>query len=256
MSRLFSLDEFSVHAHPHAKEIYSFAIPRPLKQRDLNIVMPNGYIDMSPRDALHSIGYLSNQNADIILGPEYYLSSLPLDRQSKETIVEILKELTKGKDTLLIPGSMMWGEDDSIKNTAFVISDGKVLLEYDKITLAQSDEMIAGQLGLYPVSGSRKGLFRWNGDPCGIGICADYRELSYNFDGFLDLQFLISGDAYLDVENEYIIVSEGGHLIRCDSKLQKQEIKTKTKDGFITDYHMPSKTDDSGTIHHRNMDFL
>ncbi len=77
---------------------------------------------------------INKYNLDIILGPEWML--MPKERfyskEEKDSLITKLIETTKDKDTLVMPGSMMWFDGSYFYNTTPVISKGNLLGEYYK----------------------------------------------------------------------------------------------------------------------------
>lgn len=138
---------------------------------------------------------------DIFLGPEWLL--LPKENrglyseQEKEEIIGQLAEKAKDRSTLIVPGTIMWYDDDFFYNTTPLISKGKLLGEHHKHEdggdVIQAHEKKCDKK-MYQQW--EKGLFRWKDYAVGIEICADAgklkRFLNDNKLPFPDLYFLVS----------------------------------------------------------------
>jgi len=157
---------------------------------------------------------LSNENYDIIAGPEWGLffrdSNHPrlTNTEQKDDLVKILCGFTENKTQLILPGSMMWlANDTDVYNTVPIVGNGKHLTDYHKRRDGGSVLAVLQGMRREPKLGQRKGFgwkrgsekgkyFRWNKLNCGIEICADanaYSNMRSNrLIPRLDLHFLIS----------------------------------------------------------------
>ncbi|MDP2906994.1 MAG: hypothetical protein Q8O03_03570, partial [Nanoarchaeota archaeon] len=80
------------------------------------------------------INSIHEDKLDIFLGPEWLF--LPKDRlytkEEKENITSKLADTSKERNTLIIPGSIMWFDENKFYNTSLIIAEGRVLGEYNK----------------------------------------------------------------------------------------------------------------------------
>ena len=143
--------------------------------------------------------YIYNYELNIFLGPEWLF--LPKNRlytkKEKEGLIGKLSKKTRGTNTLIIPGSIMWFDNKFFYNTAPIISKGELLGEYHK-KLHGGAVQLAMERGCdkkFFING-KSGLFKWRGYNIGVEICADrgllHKEMVKNKSQFLDLYFLAS----------------------------------------------------------------
>ncbi len=168
---------------------------------------------------------------DILLAPEYsFLSSPFFTSGRKDEIMEKFAGLSSGKDMLLIPGTIVWQDENTsgdksyngvLRNTSPIIYDGKVL-EYDKRDDGGEQNM-ANAFELRAEFGKESGLFEWRGYRCGIEICADHDRLRKDDINDLDLQFLIACGATPGEKN--MVVREGGYFLYCDGDKPEADVK-------------------------------
>lgn len=163
---------------------------------------------------------------DIFLGPEWLF--LPKDRlytkEEKYAISSKLADISKERNTLIIPGSIMWFDEKHFYNTSPIIAEGRVLGEYHKHSdcgsSLRADKRGYGHLGYR--YGNKFERCLWRGYNLGVEICADRGELASFLktrpdEPLLDLYFLVSCGPYLPndvpVKNlRYGLCSNGGNL--------------------------------------------
>lgn len=202
---------------------------------------------------------IRDPNLDILLGPEWLF--VPKDRlytkEEKENLIETLVESSKGTNTLIIPGSIMWHDENFCYNAAPVISNGNLLGEYHKRLDGGTADMARDRKCKKPrFEGKEFGIYLWNGLSIGIEICADKGELQVHLtkkklDDSLDLYFLASCGCNLSKyylppvkESGYALCAEGNgpfsevfQKIRhqtCTSRLEAKE----TIKGFLDVYDL------------------
>ncbi len=157
-------------------------------------------------------GLVASGGQDILVAPEYFFASRPpLDAGARDEIAERLKRASVGKDTLLIPGSIVWHSDGILRNTVPVMCDGKVVMEYEK---RMGEPLIAELFSLAGRAGKTQGAFEWKGYRCGIELCSDHGELKREGITNLDFHFLVSCGR--PPCSEYSVAREGGYLVYCD----------------------------------------
>ena len=191
---------------------------------------------------------IESEKDDIIIAPEFSYSfpDRVMSEKEKKSYVEEIKEATKGKDVLVLPGTFLWyDKEESIHDTAPIISEGEQIKEYHKFTngnmfyfLPEKCEFIYDCPKDKPWNISKKwmnseqgGIFKWNGNKVGVEICSDHysgmlREAEVEKDDF-DLQVVISCGIMLCPES--VAVKKGGYAVYCDGdhKPSTQIIKKK-----------------------------
>jgi len=129
---------------------------------------------------------------DIIVSPEdsFVLPNGPMTEHEKNEHLNDLVNATLNKRVLVIPGTFIWHANGELYNTAYVLSNGKIILEYHKRNNG-GDYEIAAKHNLRFRPGSKPGVFSWNDLRMGVEICYDAGTL--NREGFedLDVIFLI-----------------------------------------------------------------
>ena len=139
--------------------------------------------------------HISKHNLNIFVGPEFLF--MPKDRlyskQEKDAIIQRLAEFTKDKEILLIPGTIMWEDEESFYNTAPVIANGKILGEYHKQTDGHSIKHAKkrGVTKEYHM-GDRFGMYDWGDLKVGVEVCADYGNLRAEQPEGIDLYIIPS----------------------------------------------------------------
>lgn len=160
---------------------------------------------------------------DIIIAPEftYNFSSKVMNEKEKNVYVEEIRKATEGKDVLVFPGTFIWQDDEEgyAHNSAPVIYDGEVLIEYFKRTDGGSSTQ-PDKYKIKWIGGDKRGVFEWKGKKAGIEICLDYekrrlKEVDKIYD--LDFYFLISCGTTL--KSKYLPVKKGGYGINCNGGL-------------------------------------
>jgi len=152
---------------------------------------------------------IHEQDLDIFLGPEWLF--IPKDRlytkEEKDIISSKLAAASKEKNTLIIPGSIMWFDKNLFYNTSPIIAEGKVLGEYHKHFDCGSTFKAKnrGCIDKEYFKGHSFERHKWREYRMSIEICADQGELA-RFLGtrpqepLLDLYFLVSCGPYLRLD--------------------------------------------------------
>lgn len=155
--------------------------------------------------------YINKYSLDIFLGPEFIFSleNRLYNKQEKNSLLKELAGLTKNKGTLIMPGSIMWEDEDYFYNTAPLIFNGRAR-EYHKhrkddysIGFAKAKNCKTKQY----YSGKSGAVYPWRGYTIGIEICVDklYRRLD---------KFLIKKD--MPLLDLYFLVSCGVKISHAD----------------------------------------
>jgi len=210
------------------------------KKLRAGIVVKKTYADETYQKNLvdNIVNIIFKYDLDIFLGPEWLF--LPKDRlyskSEKEDIIDELADKTKSRDTLIIPGSMMWYDDKFFYNTAPVISGGKLIKESHKHSDGGSADLADKrdcfkQMYMKPNSC----LFNWRGNKSGVEICSDLGHLNEVLkrsnpssipEYFLDLYFFVSCGKSLSPSEmpvkrfRYALISDGN--VPCAKVLQKE----------------------------------
>jgi len=163
--------------------------------------------------------YIHEYDLDILLGPEWLF--MPEKRlytkEEKKEILEEIAEKTKTRDTLIIPGTILWEDDKFFYNTAPIISEGKLKGEQHKWSDGGS-RMKAFFRNCskpkYKCFDKPRDVFKWRDYRLGIEICADMgcliKYLEESELPFLDLYFVVSdGVLITKYENEIPIRLNG-----------------------------------------------
>lgn len=174
-------------------------------------------------------GCLETENLDILVAPEYsFFSDAPAAEREFEREVGGLAYKTRRKKTLLLPGTLLWyDEDDNMYNTLPVLENGHVIFSHDK-KLDGGDELIAMKAGKRYASRDGKGIFEWRGLKLGVEICKDHGELKQDGESGLDLQILVSAGRTL--HEDFLVLKPGGYAILCDGDRPAVEVR-RQKDG-------------------------
>lgn len=174
-----------------------------------------------PEDALEKIiGAANTYNPDILVAPEFMLydcRSIISEEEKKKIEKKIARE-AKRKDMLIIPGTAMWHDAKEgliARNTAPVISDGKVIGEYSKATDGGSRK-IANNHSYRYMPGENNGLIiPWNGLDIGLEICLDHDYGALKRKGrMVDIHIVPSCGMNHFWKNN--CSKEGGYFIICD----------------------------------------
>ncbi len=149
---------------------------------------------------------IKEHELDIFLGPEWLF--LHKDRlytkEEKEIITSGLADTSKERNTLIIPGSIMWFDENIFYNTSPIIAEGRVLGEYHK-HLDCGSSLRAHRRGYGDKEYFRGHGFerhKWRSLNISVEICADRGELARFLktrpdEPLLDLYFLVSCGPYL-----------------------------------------------------------
>ncbi|MCG2718180.1 MAG: hypothetical protein L6408_05020 [Nanoarchaeota archaeon] len=129
------------------------------------------------------VGQIEKHDLDIYLGPEFLFMferniTHIYDEKEKGLIFGEIAERTKHRDSLIIPGSMVWHDEKYLYNTAPIISEGKIQ-EYHKKAdggTALHAEFRNCKLGVF-MKGDL-GFFDWKDFKFGLSICADRMDIS------------------------------------------------------------------------------
>lgn len=167
---------------------------------------------------------LDDLRLDVFVAPEYsfFNNKPPMSETEFKREVKELAEKTKGKRTLVLPGTFVWyDEQDNLYNTLPIIQNGRVVLKYDKKeSWGEADKMPKKNFR----AGSTGGVFKWNPEMAdfgreletGVEICLDHargtlqRETARN----LDLQFVVS--AGMEIQTNRLTLKDGGYVLLCD----------------------------------------
>ncbi len=159
----------------------------------------------------------ANQGFDIVVAPEYSFlpKKGPLNQEELNSLLEILKQ--SNQNALIIPGTFVWYENDSMYNTCYVVHKRQVIAEYHKIREG-GESRIAYIHNLIPCFGSQTCYFEFRGLKIGIEICADFGSLIKAGFSDLDLAFLVSysnSNADLTFQSlkngGYVVVNDGDY---------------------------------------------
>ncbi|MDP2906991.1 MAG: hypothetical protein Q8O03_03555 [Nanoarchaeota archaeon] len=162
---------------------------------------------------------INKYDLDIFLGPEFIfaLENRLYNKQEKDNLLKELAEPTKNKDTLIIPGSIVWEDGSYFYNTAPIISKG-IINEYHKhekdgYSLSFAEAKNCKTKKYY--SGTKPAIVSWRNYRIGVEICIDsaYRRL-YSFlqekhRPLLDLYFLVSCGAQISHADQIPIKNLG-----------------------------------------------
>lgn len=135
------------------------------------------YCGDNPLERIISIA--NTYNPDILVAPEFmfYDGKRILAEDEKKYIEQRIAQEVLNKDMLVIPGSIMWHNPKKgglVKNTAPVISEGRVVAEHIKASDGGCEE-IAKKHGLRYARGPEEGTTsHWKGLNIGLEICADH----------------------------------------------------------------------------------
>ena len=203
---------------------------------------------------------------DIFLGPEWLF--LPEERiyskKEKEEIIDDIAEKTRDRDTLIIPGTIMWEDEEFFYNTSPLISKGRLIGETYKLGNGGSkDAAITDRgckkkwhmdkfLGNSPYQEvnfrkEHKGLFEWKGYRLGMEICCDKGYILDIREPHVDLYFLVSCGRGLEDGIGYLPIELGGYGLCSDGfkKSSKQRVK-RMKEGESE--NIPYKVKDSKQV--------
>jgi hypothetical protein len=157
-------------------------------------------------------------DVDVLLAPEWLF--VPKGRlhtaAEAEAIIAKLKELSAGRDGLLVPGTIAWVDDDGgYHNTAVALSDGEVTKRVDK-QHDGDDVAFAKDHGATYARGDGHSVFVWRDRRVGLEICRDHGDARLRWDleddavgggrRTVDLQLVVS----CGVELKHPAVGVGG----------------------------------------------
>ncbi|MCB9554784.1 MAG: hypothetical protein H6707_01690 [Deltaproteobacteria bacterium] len=169
-------------------------------------------------------------NLDVLIAPEWLFVKEIAGKVSMLSIAETnavldtLAAKTKGRDTLVVPGTIAVSDGTHYFNRLPVLHNGEQLLTYDKQSDG-GDDAFARKNGLSWRAGERRGVFRWRGMNVGVEICADHSsaKLKYALRGkeTVDMHILISSG--LGRYNPSVATTDGLFL-QCDGYYPHQEV--------------------------------
>jgi len=170
------------------------------------------------------ISYVHEYKLDILLGPEWFF--MPKKRlyskEEKDDIIDELADETKDRNTLVIPGSIMWEDEGFFYNTAYIISGGKIIGEQHKWEDGGSRNKAYDRGCKKPKYSDFGGpsIFCWNGYSLGVEICADMGKL-FNWlrcsnKPLLDLYFLASDGVLISQHKSDIPIKDQGYGLNSD----------------------------------------
>jgi hypothetical protein len=178
------------------------------------------------------------KNYDIVVAPEYSFFSHEKGPSTRKSINDYLEKLKEASETtLLVPGTFIWYEGEKMFNTCYVLFDGEVIHQQDKIRNG-GEISIAGEASkkmdgdLCYQSGEELKTFLWRELKVGVEICADYGGFSRAGETNLDLIFLVSAGEF-DLPASMKSVKEEGYGVVADGFSQvynvasKREVKEK-----------------------------
>lgn len=169
--------------------------------------------------------YVNDNELDILLGPEWlFMPETRLySKKEKEGIIEELAEKTKTRDTLIIPGSIMWEDDTFFYNTAPIISQGKLIGEQHKYTDGGSKTKATFRncsKPKYRDLEKKLDAFKWRNYRVGVEICSDMGKLLNSLEEsckpFLDLYFLVSDGCMITSYPKDMPVKDFGYGLNSD----------------------------------------
>ncbi|MDP2906992.1 MAG: hypothetical protein Q8O03_03560 [Nanoarchaeota archaeon] len=171
--------------------------------------------------------YVHEYELDILLGPEWlFMPETRLySKEEKQDIVKGLAEKTKTRDTLIIPGSIMWEDDKFFYNTAPIISKGKLIGEQHKWTDGGSKMKACTRScskPKYKDFDNPRDVFKWRDYRIGVEICADMGELYHHLEKselpFLDFYFLVSDGVLISKYEQEIPLKLNGYGLNSDGE--------------------------------------
>lgn len=173
--------------------------------------------------------YLEKEDLDVLVGPEYsFFLEKPATKDEFEKALKELAEKSRGKKTLLLPGTFLWQDErNNMYNTLPVVQDGKLVFSYDK-KHDGGDGGIAKKFNMRYATGNGKGVFEWQGMRIGVEICADHGDLREGGEKQLDLQILVS--AGMSLFDYSIVLKDYGYALRCDGSSPSVEVRQKKAD--------------------------
>jgi len=141
-----------------------------------------------------------DQGLDIITAPEYAFRGKRfyqrLSEKQKDGYLNQIIEASRGKNSLIVPGTFFWEDHLNSFNTCYVIVNGE-LKSYNKINLTQSDTNTSdGKQIRRPFKTGEKPIkLDWQNYIVGIEICSDYGRLHNRHDtDDLDIHILVARD--------------------------------------------------------------
>jgi len=128
---------------------------------------------------------------------------------------------------MIIPGTFVWHKGHEMFNTAYILYNGEVIFQYNKMTEG-GEKSIASRHNLIPNYGDKLGVFQWGNLKLGIEICADGGILKRHKVKNRDLAFLISaGNYFLDYTMN--AVRAGGYGVVADGVMKIYSSKQQQK---------------------------
>lgn len=180
--------------------------------------------------------YISKHELDVFMGPEWLF--VPKNRlykkEEKDYIVSRLVKTTEGKDVFVVPGTMMWEDENYCYNTAPIIADGKLLDEYKKRTDGGSIALAKDKKCKKRYRrGTEYGYYSWRDYKIGVEICADNGDLKDFLDEkngpYPDLYMLTSCGMTLGSYSSPIRM--GGYALNSDGYYKVSGVSKREKIG-------------------------
>lgn len=218
---------------------------------------------------------IERHNPDVVIGPEYLFVAPPLegwdwdkkkptytprifDKKEKRSLEQKLQMLSAQKDTLLIPGTLVWTEEDKYRNSCSIFHRGNKIREIQKEFCNGADRNYAPH-GVQsdhfdtlfltsPLSHQRylrRHLFQFRGRNYVVEICDDHCSQARRVDigdpppQVADMQIVVSHSVHhhFPTPRTALIVREGGVVIECNGYYPTSFIGQISKNRISTLYN-------------------
>jgi len=180
--------------------------------------MPNKF----PKEPLDIVkdALIYDDSIDILLAPEWFLnaSGRAFSKSEFEDLEFRITDLSSiYPDKLLIPGSVVWHQNNYLFNTAFISSFGKTQKYFKKTSGGDSIWENSSEIKFFPHY--NQGKFAWKNYNVGLEICADHeiKTLKEDLNFAFDLQIVIS--CSMSLRDYAITVVDKGLVMICDGYL-------------------------------------
>ncbi len=216
-----------------------------------------GKVPQKENLAREIVRHVYKHKLDIILGPEWLF--IPQERlyteQEKNQIISYIAENTKNKDTLIMPGSIMWESQTHVYNTAPVIYRGTVQ-EVHKFTDGGTKDKAKVRKCNKPQykTFDDPETFKWRDYKIGIEICSDMGRLirplqnKYLEDNgkkywvvqtmeeecFLDLYFLVSAGIAISSDRNAIPLKQRCYGLNSNGDYLPETMVLRREQGGFT----------------------